>query len=403
MIARLAWRNLWRNKERSLLMITAVAIAVCAMLFMLAMTRGFMQGILDSGIHNLPGHIQAHANRYLDDPSIDHRFTLTSASLQNVLTNANIEHWSQRVKVPAVVQSEYASQGVTLLGIEPEREPQDPRLGYKIVAGKNLSSDSTGILIGARLAEKLETELGKRIVLMTSSAEGALAERGYRIIGIYQTTFAAREEGEVYLALEQSQTLLGVDDQISELAIFTSDDNDLERLQITLQTTFGNHIEVLRWDQIDEYLGASMKTMSGFVFIIVAVVFLTLSFALVNTLIMAIFERTPEIGLLLALGLKPKSVVSALTLESMVMIVLGLMLGNVFAQFILLGFKDGVDLSSVAEGLAMAGASPYLSAHLSLSDWLTTNILVFLLGLLTSWWPARRAARLDPIEALQRA
>ncbi len=402
MIARLAWRNLWRNKERSLLMITAVAIAVCAMLFMVAMTRGFMQGILDSGIHNLPGHIQAHANRYLDDPSIDHRFTLTSASLQNVLTNANIEHWSQRVKVPAVVQSEYASQGVTLLGIEPEREPQDPRLGYKIVAGKNLSSDSAGILIGERLAEKLETELGKRIVLMTQSAEGGLAERGYRIVGIYQTTFAAREEGEVYLALEQSQTLLGVDDQISELAIFTSDDSDLERLQTELQTKLGSYIDVLRWDQIDEYLGASMKTMSGFVFIIVAVVFLTLSFALVNTLIMAIFERTPEIGLLLALGLRPKAVVLALTLESMVMIGLGLILGNVLAQFILLGFKDGVDLSSVAEGLAMAGASPYLSAQLRLSDWLTTNVLVLILGLLTSWWPARRAARLDPIEALQK-
>jgi ABC-type lipoprotein release transport system permease subunit len=403
MITRLAWRNLWRNKERSLLMITAVAIAVCAMLFMVAMTRGFMQGILDSGINNLPGHIQAHAKSYLDDPSIDHRFTLTSEALQDGLTDANIERWSQRIKVPAVVQSEYASQGVTLLGIEPEREPQDQRLGYKIVAGHDLSSDSTGILIGAKLADKLETELGKRIVLMTQSAEGTLAERGFRIVGIYQTTFVAREEGEVYLALEQSQTLLGATDQISELAIFASDNSDLQHLQISLQTALGSHVEVLRWDQIDEYLGASVKTMSGFVFIIVAVVFLTLSFALVNTLIMAIFERTPEIGLLLALGLKPKSVVAALTLESMVMIGLGLILGNVFAQFILLGFKDGVDLSSVAEGLAMAGASPYLSAQVSVSDWLTTNVLVVLLGLLTSWWPARRAARLDPIEALQRA
>jgi ABC-type lipoprotein release transport system permease subunit len=403
MITRLAWRNLWRNKERSALMITAVAIAVCAMLFMVAMTRGFMQGILDSGINNLPGHIQAHAKRYLDDPSIDHRFRLTSAALQDVLSNANIERWSQRIKVPAVVQSEYASQGVTLLGIEPEREPQDPRLGYKIVAGHDLSSDSTGILIGAKLAEKLETELGKRIVLMTQSGEGTLAERGYRIVGIYQTTFVAQEEGEVYLALKQSQNLLGVTDQISELAIFASDNNDLEGRQTSLQTILGSQIEVLRWDQIDEYLGASVKMMSGLVFIIVAVVFLTLSFALVNTLIMAIFERTPEIGLLLALGLKPKSVVRALTLESMVMIGLGLLLGNALAQLILLGFKDGVDLSSFAEGLAMAGASPYLSAQLSLSDWLTTNVLVLLLGLLTSWWPARRAARLDPIEALQRA
>ena len=288
------------------------------------------------------------------------------------------------------------------MGIEPERETQDQRLGYKVVGGNDITSQSNGILIGAKLAEKLETELGKRIVLMTQSGDGGLAERGYRIVGIYQTTFAANEEAEVYLPLGQAQTLLKVPNQISELALFTSDIGELERLQDSLQTALDAKIEVLRWDQIDEYLSASMKTMSGFVFIIVAVVFLTLSFALVNTLIMAIFERTSEIGLLLALGLKPRSVVAALTLESMVMIGIGLVVGNVLAQGILFGFGDGIDLSSVAEGLAMAGASPYLSAQLNVADWLTTNLLVLLLGLLTSWWPARRAARLDPVEALQK-
>jgi ABC-type lipoprotein release transport system permease subunit len=402
MISRLAWRNLWRNKERSLLMISAVAIAVCAMLFMVAMTRGFMQGILDSGINNLPGHLQAHAAQYLDDPSIDHRFNTPSETTQSVLDDPSVARWFQRIKVTAVVQSEYASQGVTLLGIEPEREIQDRRLGYRVVEGEDITSQSNGILIGAKLSEKLETELGKRIVLMTQSGNGALAERGYRIVGVYQTTFAAKEEAEVYLPLNQAQSLLEVPNQISEIALFTSDIGELERLQDALQTALGAEIEVLRWDQIDEYLSASMQTMSGFVFIIVAVVFLTLSFALVNTLIMAIFERTPEIGLLLALGLKPRSVVAALTLESMVMIGIGLVVGNVLAQGILFGFRDGIDLSSVAEGLAMAGASPYLTAQVNVSDWLTTNLLVLLLGLLTSWWPARRAARLDPVEALQK-
>jgi ABC-type lipoprotein release transport system permease subunit len=402
MISRLAWRNLWRNKERSLLMISAVAIAVCAMLFMVAMTRGFMQGILDSGINNLPGHLQAHAAQYLDDPSIDHRFNTPSETTQSVLDDPSVARWFQRIKVTAVVQSEYASQGVTLLGIEPEREIQDRRLGYRVVEGEDITSQSNGILIGAKLSEKLETELGKRIVLMTQSGNGALAERGYRIVGVYQTTFAAKEEAEVYLPLNQAQSLLEVPNQISEIALFTSDIGELERLQDSLQTALGAEIEVLRWDQIDEYLSASMQTMSGFVFIIVAVVFLTLSFALVNTLIMAIFERTPEIGLLLALGLKPRSVVAALTLESMVMIGIGLVVGNVLAQGILFGFRDGIDLSSVAEGLAMAGASPYLTAQVNVSDWLTTNLLVLLLGLLTSWWPARRAARLDPVEALQK-
>jgi ABC-type lipoprotein release transport system permease subunit len=143
-----------------------------------------------------------------------------------------------------------------------------------------------------------------------------------------------------------------------------------------------------------------MKTMDQFIYIIVGVVFLTLSFALVNTLVMAIYERTPEIGLLLALGLKPKAILACLSIESMWLITLGMFMGNGLALASLHLMGDGIDLSGVAEGLAMMGASPYLSADLSLHDWAMTNALVFILGLATSVLPARKATQLDPIKAL---
>ena len=402
MIIQLAWRNLWRNKERSALMISAIGIAVCAMLFLVAMTRGFMLSLYDSGIEALPGHIQIHHPSYLDDPVVDHRFDPNDHTLTKLLEAPEIERWSARIKVPAVISSEYESRGITLLGIEADKEPQHPRHGYTLIEGDDaaLHSNGDGIVLGQALADKLETRLGKRVVLMTQSATGGLAERGIRVTGIYHSVLTAREEAEAYVSLQTAQTLLALTSEVSEIALFVKDTAMLEATQTNLEAGLASTLEVLRWDEINEYLGATMKTMDQFIYIIVGVVFLTLSFALVNTLVMAIYERTPEIGLLLALGLKPRSILACLSIESMWLITLGMLMGNGLALVSLHLMGDGIDLSGVAEGLAMMGASPYLSADLSLHDWAITNTLVFILGLTTSVLPARKATQLDPIKAL---
>lgn len=399
MIARMAWRNLWRNRERSALMISAIAIAVCAMVFMVALTRGFMEGIYSGGISALPAHIQLHSEHYLDDPSIDYRLNSPTGRLQKALHSPKIERWLQRIKIPAAINSEYASRGVTLLGIEFDKERQDPRYGFTLSEGSLPTSGE--VLIGAGLLSKLETRLGKRIVLMTQNSQGDLAERGFRISGVYQTNLQQREEHEIYVPLHDAQSWLKSADQVSEIAVFLNDESTSIEVQQDLANAAEPSTDVQRWNEIDAYLGASMQTMDSFIFIIVGVIFITLSFSLINTLITAIFERTREIGLLLALGLSPHKIVGVLSLESMLLITLGLILGNTFALLILAWISPGIDLSSLAEGLAMIGASPFLSAELRLNDWLQTNVLLLILGSVTSWLPALRAAKLNPVNAMQ--
>ena len=250
MIIQLAWRNLWRNKERSALMISAIGIAVCAMLFLVAMTRGFMLSLYESGIESLPGHIQIHHPSYLDDPVIDHSFDPEVEVLADLLRAPAIERWSARIKVPAVVSSEYESRGITLLGIDADKEPQHPRHGYKLIEGDDaaLRAGGDGIVLGQALADKLETRLGKRVVLMTQSANGGLAERGIRVTGIYHSALTATEEAEVYVSLQTAQTLLDLDSEVSEIALFVSDTSALEATQTNLKTELEPNLEVLRWD-----------------------------------------------------------------------------------------------------------------------------------------------------------
>ncbi len=158
--------------------------------------------------------------------------------------------------------------------------------------------------------------------------------------------------------------------------------------------------EVKRWYELDRYLGAMLKMMDGFVLVWVIVIFLALSFGLVNTLVMAVFERIREIGLMLALGMRPSSIVGQVIFESLFLLCIGLALGNAFAWLTVVPLKDGIDISGVAQGLEMMGASSVLYPDLQLGDVITANVVVLALGFLASLSPAWRASRYQPVEAI---
>jgi ABC-type lipoprotein release transport system permease subunit len=159
-------------------------------------------------------------------------------------------------------------------------------------------------------------------------------------------------------------------------------------------------VSVRRWYEIDTYLGTMLGVMDGFVLIWIVVIFLALSFGLVNTLVMAVFERVREIGLMLALGMKPGSILGQIIIESMLLLTLGLAAGNFLAWATIVPLQDGIDISVVADGLEMWGVSSMLYPKLYASDMFLATGVVLLLGFLASLSPAWRASRYLPVEAI---
>jgi ABC-type lipoprotein release transport system permease subunit len=158
--------------------------------------------------------------------------------------------------------------------------------------------------------------------------------------------------------------------------------------------------KVLPWGELDSYLGTMLNVMDGFVFVWIVVIFLALSFGLANTLIMAVFERVREIGLMQALGMRPSSILYQFLLEAFLLLAIGLAIGNIAAVASIKPLESGIDLSAVAEGMAMMGAGSTLYPALYIKDMVLTNVIVIILGLLTSLLPAWRASRYDPVEAI---
>ena len=397
----LSWRNLWRNHRRTAIMLGAISVGIWAMIFMTALMRGMVNDMLDQGIRNLPGHIQIYHPDFRDDPSVVNSIPAPGGQLLAALNQPGARQWATRIKVPAVIASERDSRGINLLGIEPAGEDAITGIGGQIVEGRYLNGvDDQGILIGAKLAQRLETRLGKRVVIMSQDPENNISERGFRIVGIYRAKMPGLEEFNVYSARATLQKLLKIDGLVSQIVIVGDDYRDLEELYQNIRQATPQAFEIKAWYEIDGYLNSMLKMMDGFVLVWIIIIFLALSFGLVNTLVMAVFERVREIGLIQALGMRPSMIVYQILLESLLLLLIGLAIGNSLAILTVKPLESGLDVSIVAEGLAMMGASSTLYPSLTLEDMVLANSVVILLGVLTSILPAWRAARLDPVQAL---
>jgi ABC-type lipoprotein release transport system permease subunit len=400
-LSRLAWRNLWRNHRRTLIMLLAITLGTWAMIFMTALMRGMVSQMVSDGISALPGHVQVHHPDYRDDPSIANLINVPDAEIYERFGSAGFRQWTSRVRVPAVITSEYDSRGVTLIGVDPALEDGMTFVDYDAVEGRFLdSADDEGVVIGRKLANTLNTEVGKRVVVMSQDPDNEIADRGFRVVGLFTASVTSFEEQFVFAGKTTTQDMLRIGDRVSELAVLGSDYRDVEAEYAKTVELINDGVQVQRWTDIDRFLGTMLGVMDGFVLVWIVVIFLALSFGLVNTLVMAVFERVREIGLMLALGMRPINILGQIILESLLLLAIGLALGSALAWATVQPIKDGIDVSIVGEGMDMWGMSSVLYPELLLSDVILANVVVLILGFFASLSPAWRAAQYEPIEAI---
>jgi ABC-type lipoprotein release transport system permease subunit len=404
MLVTVAWRNLWRNHRRTLIMLTAIAIGLWGMIWMTALMRGMVDQMIDSSISTLSGHIQIHAEGFLDDPSIERSMSPArdNPALLALLDSPRVTHWSERIRVPAVIRSERDVFGVTLVGINPQQENGLSFIADSVTEGEYLAdTHDSHVLIGRKLLERLETKPGRRIVLMSQDPDNNIAERGFRIGGIFDTDLQATETSYVFTGIETARALLKMGNGVSEISLLGPDYRNLDALAADVRAAAGE-ADTKTWLELDTYMASMLDVMDGVIFVWFGIIFLALSFGLVNTLLMAVFERTREIGLLQALGMPPGNILTMVLVESVIMLLIGLAAGNLLSWLTILPIQDGIDISAVAAGLEWAGMSSKLLPAVKSPDVLLANAIVLLLGIAASLFPAWRASRKVPVEAITR-
>ena len=402
LISPLAWRNLWRHRSRTFLTIVAIAIAVAAMVILGAFLAAWSANTVDRTTAALTGHGQIHAVGFTDDPTVERSMPQPAGDLADALSQPSVRAWTSRVFAPALIRSERESAPVSLYGIDPEREAEVSFFDPVDIEGAALgSSRDRGIVVGRLLAERLQVSLGQRVVIAAQDVSGAIEEIGIEVIGFYQGQ-PDLQKYVVFVSLGQAQSFLGLDRNVSEIAYLASDIGQIGPVTENLADA-APELDVKRWDELQPFAAAVVKLTDNTNTIWVYVSFALVSFGLVNTIMMVIYERMREFGLMLALGMKPGLLIAQVLLESTYLLLFGTAVGAALGAGTILSLGDGLDLGSLAAGANMFGASEQLYPTLDAGRVLLVCGIVVALSVVSVFFPVLRATRRVPINVLTRA
>jgi ABC-type lipoprotein release transport system permease subunit len=383
----LSWRNIWRNPRRTTIILIAVSIGVWSMVVLGALWQGMVNQMIKNGVATMTGHLQIHQKDYRNDPVVENSI-LDPDRVAKVLGEHLPEKtaWSSRIRVTAVAANARHSAGVTIIGIDPDREAAVSFIAGAVREGRYLQADDRyGILIGRALADKFATKLGRKVVLMSQNAEREIGSRAFRITGIFRAEMEATEKQLVFITKPAARKLLKLGVGVSEYSIVLPEEDppDLETIVATLRANLSADDLVEGWPEILPMVKTYVELIQSWNWIWYLVVFIAMGFGIVNTMLMAVYERMREFGVLKALGMPPGWIVKDVLTESFFLLLGGMLIGNLVAFLTVWIFsRTGIDLSAFAAGAEYAGIAKIIYPALSFRDVGIANLMVFLLGLL---------------------
>ena len=403
MLFLIAWRNLWRHRTRSLAIIASVALGVWAGAFIISLYYGMGNERVRIAIEQEVSHIQVHHPKFREDHDVSFNFALDS--LDAVLRNTpGVKAYSLRTTVQGMLANAAGSNGVQINGIDPDAESATRGLAAFVINGAYFNAGKRNeVLVGKKLADKMKLVPGGKIVLTFQDKDQNITSGAFRIAGIYETANAPLDERNVYVRRSDLDDLLGTPGRGTEAAVLLTGENELPTALAALQQQLPG-LEAEDWRAISPETALVMSSLDISSFIIIAIILLALAFGIINTMLMAVLERTREIGMLMAVGMTKIRLFGMIVLETLLLTLAGCPIGFGLAWLVNTWLsKTGIDLSNIAGNL-MKGFGYGAVIYPDLPGDKVWQILqiVFVTALLASVFPAWKALKMRPAEAIRR-
>ena len=400
-ILKIAWRNIWRTPMRSLIVIGSIVMGIWAGIFVVAFSYGLNKQRTESSIKNAISHIQIHHLEYQKE--YDSKFYLGEPDKLNAVleSDKSIESYAFRTLLNGMVSSPIKSNGVRIIGVNKNQEKELTSIYSGLVKGTYFESNRRNpILIGEALAEKLKIKLQSKVVLTFQDTENTIISGAFRVCGIYKTQYSKYDQGTVFIENKDLHRLLK-SENFHQVALLCNSIDQVDSTYNSLKTNLPEY-EVKDWKSIAPELAYADKIMESWLFLIMIIIMLALIFGIINTMLMAVFERRKELGMLMAIGMNRSKIFLLILIETLFLSLIGAPTGLVLgALTIKITSETGINLAFISKGLENVGLSSVIYPQIESYFYLFITVMVFLFTLIAAIYPSRKALMLKPTEAIR--
>jgi ABC-type lipoprotein release transport system permease subunit len=414
-LLQLAWRNLWRNPRRTFITMAAIALGYAMLMFVACLMAGLRWQMIENGTRLVLSQIQVHAPGYYPNRSMQKTIgggkgTDVGALLTAIDADPRVYAAAPRVYGYGLVNSGHRSAGVELMGVVPDQEPKVTVLNTQIVKGNYLSDRMTmGVVVGDKLASTIGVQPGSQIVLLTQAADGSMGNDLYSVVGVFHTGLDALDRSVVLMSLASLQKLLNLaPGRIHEVGIRLDQIAGASRVAAALQARLAKTppVQVMDWEELVPELSDYVQFNRSITFVLFFIFFLLAVIGIMNTMLMAVFERTRELGMLMALGMRPFQVIGLILAEAAALAGASLVLGAAIGAPLLWYLQvHGLDLGgATGEVVSLAGV---VVGHLwygrqDFPAYYEAAVGLAVTALVSAFYPAWRAAHFRPTEAIRK-
>jgi len=404
MLIVVAWRNIWRHPLRSRVIAAAIGLGLASGIFLMSFSWGMNEERVRRGIRNELSHIQIHHPKFHDEQETLLAIPGSTDIVRQLRNRADVQAVSGRVLVNGMAASASGAYGVQMTGIEPDDENDVTQLRSMLIEGHYFDGQvKNPLLIGKKLADKLKLRLRSKIVLTFQDEDHELISAAFRIVGVYRSVNGRLEERKVFVRSSDLVRHLSDENPLHEIAILIQQPDSIDTVAFSLQRQWpGTLVET--WRELSPELRLVVDSFDQIMAIVISVLMLAMAFGIINTMLMAVLERFKELGMLMAVGMNRIRVFIMIVLETVFLSGMGALGGFAIGLLVVSYFGYvGIDISALgAEGLAEFGVTSMVYPKLALSHYLQIATIVVATSILASLYPAWKALRLQPAEAIRK-